>query len=193
MLFWSKEERNRFVSVASKHSPTFFTMFATFLFTGMRVGEIIALKWEHINLEQGTIHVQDNYVENELTIPKSGKTRFIQICPFLCTLLQKYQLKTKKRGLVFPTKQGTYSSNDRIRRPFERLVEKANVTKIRMHDMRHTFASLALMDGVDVPTVQKWLGHKDIQTTMRYIKLLPEHMQEQSKKLNPNLALEQLY
>ena len=57
----------------------------------------------------------------------------------------------------------------------------------------HTFASLALKDGVDVPTVQKWLGYKDIQTTMHYIKLLLEHMQEQSKKLNSNLALEQLY
>ena len=62
-----------------------------------------------------------------------------------------------------------------------------------MHDMRHTFASLALMDGVDVPTVQKWLGHKDIQTTMRYIKLLPQHMQDQANKLTPNLVLDQLY
>ena len=73
-----------------------------------------------------------------------------------------------------------------------RIIKKANVTRIRMHDMRHTFASLALMDGVDVPTVQKWLGYKDIQTTMRYIKLLPQYMQEQSTKLNPNLTLDQL-
>ena len=75
---------------------------------------------------------------------------------------------------------------------FAKFCKQAKVTKIRMHDMRHTFASLALMDGVDVPTVQKWLGHKNIQTTMRYIKLLPQHMQEQSTKLNPNLTLDQL-
>ena len=62
-----------------------------------------------------------------------------------------------------------------------------------MHDMRHTFASLALMSGVDVPTVQKWLDHKDIQTTMRYIKLLPQHMQEQAKKLTPNLEVDSLF
>ena len=194
MLFWSKEERDRFLSTASRHSPTFFPLFATFLFTGMRIGEIIALKWEHIDFEHSTIHVQENYVENELTIPKSGKSRLIQICPFLCELLQKYQQKSNRiKGLVFPTTQGDYSTNDRIRRPFERLVKKANVTKIRIHDMRHTFASLALMDGVDVPTVQKWLGHKDIQTTMRYIKLLPEHMQAQAQKLTPNLNLDHLY
>ena len=46
---------------------------------------------------------------------------------------------------------------------------------------------------MDVPTVQKWLGHKDIQTTMRYIKLLPEHMQAQAQKLTPNLNLDHLY
>ena len=62
-----------------------------------------------------------------------------------------------------------------------------------MHDIRHTFASLALMDDVDVPTVQKWFGHKDIQTAMCYIKLLPQHMQDQANKLTPNLVLEQLY
>ena len=194
MRFWSVEERDRFLSTASKHSKTFFPLFATFLFTGMRVGEIIALKWEHIDLANSTIHVQQNYVENELTLPKSGKSRFIQICPFLCDVLQNYKEETgKEKGLVFPTPTGTYSTNDRIRRPFERLVNKANVTKIRMHDMRHTFASLALMSGVDVPTVQKWLGHKDIQTTMRYIKLLPQHMQEQAKKLTPNLEVDSLF
>ena len=194
MLFWSKEERDLFLSTASRHSPTFFPMFATFLFTGMRVGEIIALKWEHIDLANSTIHVQENYVENELTVPKSGKSRFIQICPFLCDVLQKHQDKTgKQKGIVFPTPKGAYSSNDRFRRPFERLVKKANIKKIRMHDMRHTFASLALMSGVDVPTVQKWLGHTDIQTTMRYIKVLPQHMQEQAKKLTPNLEVDSLF
>ncbi len=62
----------------------------------------------------------------------------------------------------------------------------------RMHDIGHISTSLTLMDGVDVPTVQKWLGHKDIQTTMRYIKLLPKHLQEQSKKLNPNAELNRI-
>ena len=104
--------------------------------------------------------------------------------------MQKHQEETgKRKGLVFPTSKGTYSTNDRIRRPFEHLVKQANVKKIRMHDMRHTFASLALMAGVDVPTVQKWLGHTDIQTTMRYIKILPQHMQEQAQLLTPNLDI----
>ena len=188
MLFWSEKERDTFLSTVSEHSPEHFPLFATFLFTGMRVGEVLALKWEHINLAKSTIIICSNYVEKETTNPKSGTFRFIQICPFLCDVLQNYKEATgKQKGLVFPTPAGKNSSNDRIRRPFERLVKKANVKKIRIHDMRHTFASLALMAGVDVPTVQKWLGHKDIQTTMRYIKLLPEHMQEQAKKLTANI------
>lgn len=123
------------------------------------------------------------------TSPKSGKTRIIQICQFLVDVLTEYKDGNKKRALVFSQSNGSHLSNDVLRKPFLRLCAQANVKPIRMHDMRHTFASLALIEGVDVPTVQKWLGHKDIQTAMRYIKLLPEHLQEQSKKLNPNAEL----
>ena len=51
--------------------------------------------------------------------------------------------------------------------------------------MRHTFATLALVSGADLASVQTWLGHKDIHTTMRYINLLPEHLKEQIKKIDP--------
>ena len=194
MLFWSKDERDTFLETIAQKEPRFLPIFATFLFTGMRVGEILALKWEHIDFSNKTIHVQRNWVKGEETTPKSGKSRFIQICDFLVDILLEHQKKCQnKKGLVFSKDDGGYLSNDLLRRPFLHLCKEAGVKRIRMHDMRHTFASLALMDGVDVPTVQKWLGHKDIQTTMRYIKLLPKHMQEQSKKLNPNLSILQLY
>lgn len=189
MLFWSKEERDTFLVTVSQQSPRFFPIFATFLFTGMRIGEILALRWNHIDLEKGTIHVQKNFVVDHETSPKSGKTRIIQICQFLVEVLTEYKGSNKKRALVFSRSNGSHLSNDVLRKPFLRLCAQANVKPIRMHDMRHTFASLALMDGVDVPTVQKWLGHKDITTTMRYIKLLPDHMRQEAQKLNPNASL----
>ena len=52
---------------------------------------------------------------------------------------------------------------------------------MKIHNCRHTFTTETPVDGVDVQTVQKWLGHKDIQTTMRYIKILSEHMQDQAQ------------
>ena len=106
-----------------------------------------------------------------MAIPKCGKSRFIQICLFLCELPQKNKQKSDRvKRLVFPTTQGDYSANVRICRPFERLVKKTNVTKIRIHDM----PALLWHSWMVLSTVQKWLGHKDIQTTMRYIRLLPE-------------------
>ena len=191
MLFWSLEERDAFLVTANQsQQPHIFPLFATFLFTGMRVGEVLALQWEDVDLIHHTIHIQRNFVVDRVTTPKSGKSRYVQICSFLVGVLQQYQSTTQKStGLVFSRKDGSHLSNEMLRKPFEKICKKAHIKKIRMHDMRHTFASLALMEGVDVPTVQKWLGHKDIQTTMRYIKLLPEHLQEQSKKLNPNAEL----
>ena len=194
MLFWSIEERDTFLKTTAQKSPKFFPIFATFLFTGMRVGEILALRWEHVDLSKKTIHVQKNFVVDRETSPKSGKSRKVQICSWLLKVLQKYQHETKQtKGLLFSRSNGRHLSNGILRTPFLQLCKEAQVKQIRMHDMRHTFASLALMDGVDVPTLQKWLGHKDIQTTMRYIKLLPEHMQKQSKKINPKGSLWKLY
>lgn len=57
MLFWSKEERDTFLVTVSQQSPRFFPIFATFLFTGMRIEEVLALRWNHIDFEKGTIHV----------------------------------------------------------------------------------------------------------------------------------------
>lgn len=184
--FWSIDERNLFLDVVEKEAPELHTLFTTFLYTGMRFGEMIALRWKHINFDRNTILIQDNYVEGTLKLPKGGKTRQIQACEHLMKSLRRhYKQSANKHGLVFPTAEGTYTTNSRIRAAFKRLIDKAGVTHIRIHDMRHTFASLALMSGVDVPTVQQWLGHKNIQTTMKYIQLLPEHMQKQAVKLNP--------
>ena len=193
MLFWRTEERDAFLESVAKTDPNYFAAFATFLFTGMRVGEILALHWKNIDLNRSVIHVRLNYVEGIEKLPKSKKTRSIQICDFLLEVLKQHKEKNNVHSLVFPNKNGSHRTNSMFRRPFLRNIELAGVQKIRLHDMRHTFASLSLMQGVDLVTIQKWLGHKDITTTMKYVKVLEEHLYQESKKLGGGLNLSSFF
>ena len=192
MKFWNKEEQEAFLESVAKTDPKYFTLFATFLFTGMRVGEVLALRWNNINLKRKIIHIRLNFAEGKEGLPKSKKSRSVQICNFLAEVLTEYKDETGKHSLVFHRKDGSHLSNSIIRRPFMRNIELSEVELIRMH-VRHTFASLSLMQGVDVVTIKKWLGHKDIQTTMRYVKVLEEFLYEESQKIGLGLNITKFF
>lgn len=192
MKFWKKEEQEAFLKSVAKTDPKYFALFATFLFTGMRVGEALALRWKNINLKRKIIHIRLNFAEGKEGLPKSKKSRSVQICNFLAEVLTEYKDETGKNSLVFHRKDGSHLSNSIIRRPFLRNIELSKVELIRMH-VRHTFASLSLMQGVDVVTIKKWLGHKDIQTTMRYVKVLEEFLYEESQKIGLGLNISKFF
>ena len=79
------------------------------------------------------------------------------------------------------------------RKGFEAALEKAGVPRIRIHDMRHSFVSNLLMQGVDVKAAKELAGHRDIQTTMKYAHLAPGHLKDSVEKLKwqePDLSSE---
>lgn len=149
------------------------------LYTGMRRDEFMHLEWTDIDLARGRLCIQpkDNWT------PKDYEFRVIPIGKQCKEVL----LSLPKNGkLVF----GEYTAPSSLSRTFRRALRTAGIEKACLHTLRHTYASHLVMVGVDLPTVQKLLGHSNIATTMRYAHLAPEHLESAVKKLNETFCFE---
>ena len=174
--YYDPEETERFLATVRKYEPKWYPFFLTALRTGMRIGEIFALRWEHIDFGRNTIRVQENFDGREIVTPKGGRSREVPMSTELSKTLE--QLQGKRKELVFPYKDGTHLTRSRIKWPFWRMIEKSGLHKIRLHDMRHSFASQLVTKGVHLRTVQQLLGHADIRMTERYAHLAPSMSQD---------------
>jgi len=125
--------------------------------TGMRRGEILSLTKDRIDLENKLIRVFES---------KSGKPRDVPINKILHKALREWMEKIDGNEL-FAVKE--------IKRSFNTACRKAGIKNFTFHDLRHTFASHLVMDGVDIATVSRLLGHANIQMTMKYAHLSPDH------------------
>jgi integrase len=137
------------------------------LHTGLRRGELFSLSWADAQLEGGYITVRG-------TNAKSLKTRHIPLNSYaLECMVNWHRQKTMNDGLVFPGKDGKRFDN--VNSSWRKVMKNAQVVKFRWHDLRHTFASHLVMAGVDLNTVRELLGHSDLQMTLRYAHLSPNH------------------
>jgi len=147
------------------------------VYTGMRKGEILALKWEHINFEKKIIKVEET-PEGSI---KSKKVRYIPIHPDLLIELKKLKLKSRSE-YVFPAEDGGMRKD--FRNALNYALKRAGLPKIRIHDLRHTFAANFIMAGGNILTLQKILGHSDLKMTMRYAHLAPDFFHQEIEKMN---------
>ena len=172
----TEEEMDRFIDKASPHLRTIFILA---LNTGMRRGEIFRLEWRDVDFDQGIITVRK---------PKNYETRYIpmnaSVRDALATQPRRIVVDSEATGRVERRACPYVFSNDdgsplkAIDTGFQASLNRAGITKhFRFHDMRHTFASHLVMKGVDMRTVAKLMGHKDIKQTMRYAHLAPDHLQ----------------
>ncbi len=186
------DEQRAYMKVLERHKQG--TLFLTALYTGMRIGELLALKWDNVDLEDATITVceslrrvrvyEDDGSSESKLVTKSPKTekgyREIPIPKPLLLELKKYKLSSNKSNvnLVFCTKAGKPLQYTYIWRTHRSLCEKADIRPTTIHALRHTFASRSIEAGIDVKTVSELLGHTDTQTTWNtYV-----HSTEDSKK-----------
>ena len=172
--FLSESECRRLLQHAEKED---YPIFATFLNTGMRRAELVNLEWSDIDFQKGIIKIQ----RKSFWLPKTGEREI----PMNETA-REILMKLPKRGnFVFTDKRGKQLNPDLVR---DRLKETAKEAKIEnlteIHALRHTFASQLITNGVDLPSVQKLMGHSDIQTTMIYTHQTTDHLKSAISKLN---------
>ncbi len=168
--------------------------------TGMRRGELLALRWSNIDFERRTLlvlHTVDyipkyGYVETEPKT-KAGK-RLISLPHFLVDMLKQHRLQQleqrlkqgdawENRDLVFPDLRGGYFNPNYLLRVFKKLLNEAGLPHMPFHDLRHSAATILLSMGVNIKVVQELLGHSNISITLgTYAHLLPSMQQEVVEK-----------
>ncbi|MEG2183335.1 MAG: tyrosine-type recombinase/integrase [Cloacibacillus sp.] len=142
-------------------------MVMTALYSGIRWGSLITLRWSSLDLIHGSIYLEadDTKSEDMQSIPISG---------VLLPVLDKWkkELPSASGDLVFPAPKGGlfYNVND----AWYELLSDSGLGHLRWHDLRHTFASQLVIAGVPLNTVRELLGHKSIKTTLRYAHLAPQ-------------------
>lgn len=133
--------------------------------TGLRRGELFNMEWRDVDLERRIVTVRGEGA-------KSAQTRYVPLNDEACRVLRAWKGDAES-GLVFPGQEGERMDN--IKRAWANLMDAAGIENFRFHDTRHTFASKLVMRGVDLNTVRELLGHADLQMTLRYAHLAPEH------------------
>jgi len=150
-------------------------IFLTAAFTGLRMGELLALHWRDVDYARSAVRVRASYAAGALTSPKSGKVRAVPLAPDVATALAKLserELFTGDDDLTFPGEAGAFLDGSALRRRYKSALKQANLRPLRFHDLRHTFGT-TMIAKTDIRRVQEWMGHADIQTTMRYLHYAP--------------------
>jgi len=169
-------------------------------FTGLRQGELLALRWRHVDVANRILHVRRNLpggVDEEDT-PKSHRIRSVPLSDQAIVALDGLSRREHFTGpddLVFAGEVGGHLLADDVRDAFYVALVAAGLVNLRydeppnednpegvkrddalvFHDLRHTFGTMCAAKGIDVVKIQKWMGHADIQTTMRYLHYVPQH------------------
>jgi integrase len=147
-------------------------MILTALKTGMRLGELLALLWEDVDLVAGRLMVRRAVARGIIGTPKSGRTREIPLSADLQRCLKAHR---HLRGeLVFCKASGEMYRKEETKHPLWRACKRAGLRRIGWHCLRHTFASHLVMRGAPIKAVQELMGHSTIEMTMRYSHLSPD-------------------
>lgn len=164
-----------------------YPMIATALYSGLRKGELYGLRWCDLDFDRGQITVAKSYSGKT----KSGKTRHVPLVPRLAPILRAWRDRPHRdpSDLVFPVEGRMGQSYEtRALAAFMLAAFGREPPKV-WHSLRHTFASHFMMAGGNILTLQKLLGHADIETTMIYAHLSPDHLAAEAARLDFSTAL----
>ncbi|MFZ6846489.1 phage integrase [Undibacterium sp. RuTC16W] len=143
--------------------------------TGIRQGELIQLRWIDVDLDKQSLSIRGETA-------KSGKIRHVPLNDEALHVLRKWQSQLKgTNDLVFPGRDGKPIAE--VKTAWRNLLVDAGIIEFRWHDMRHHFASMLVMNQVDLNSVRELLGHADLKMTLRYAHLAPEHKMAAVQKL----------
>jgi integrase len=203
MKYWTAEQLSSFLR--STRGDRLHPLWRFLSHTGLRRGEALGLRIEDLDVEAGTVIVRrqltksGSYEAKEGPL-KAGKPRTIDLDPGTVEVL-KAQLQQQladaegwgkawtESGYLFTRESGLPWHPDAVYAPFIRAAEAAAVPRIRLHDLRHTWATIALQAGVNMKVVQERLGHASIKTTMDlYSHVMPGMQREASQVVAARVA-----
>jgi len=151
----TKEEEDRLLVASAEHLKP---ILIAALNTGMRLGEILSLKWGQIDFEKELVRVEKT---------KSGKIRYVNINSVLSKTLENLKAENGEGEFLFTNPETGQPLKD-VKTAFKSACRRANIKNLRFHDLRHTFASRLVESGVDLITVKELLGHSTVKITERY-------------------------
>lgn len=176
-------------------------LFTVILFSGMRLGEALGLRWSCVDFDNGTIRI-DRQLQKErlpggggqyrLAETKTGVVRTVTLAPGIMDILRK-QRRTQAQqrlffgsewanslDLVFTHEDGKHLTVDSVYGSFKRIVRASGIPSARVHDLRHTYATISLQNGDDLKVVSEALGHSNISTTANIYIHVTEKMRRDS-------------
>lgn len=201
---YTQEELKKLLDCFELNFPQHHTMFLTLARTGIRLGECLGLQWKDIDFENRFINVQRGFSKGKIETPKSGQSRKVdmslQLTDGLKKILRQRKIDTLERGWgrvpewVFVRNNGEPYHESYLRRLFYKVIEKAGLRKIRIHDLRHTYATLRISNGDNIADVSKQLGHHSVKFTMDiYYHWVPGGSKNEVDRLDDNATNRTLY
>lgn len=181
LRFFSKSQAGQLLAYLRENNTQLHDMTILGLYAGLRANEIFSLLWRDIDLESGIINIKD---------PKGLTNRAAYVTePIRKMLVRRKRESPGNNSLIFKSKDD--SKIKQISSTFERAICKLKFNegvedsrdKIVFHSTRHTFASWLAMAGTDLATLQKLMGHKKIEMTLRYAHLCPSHEREAAERM----------
>lgn len=168
---WTAEQITKFTNMTRAEGADYHALFYLALTAGLRAGELLALEWR--DLEGARLHVSRTATTNRgLSTPKSrASDRVLALPSDTLEALATHRAGLAEAGiespLIFPTRSGTMANHSNVRRSLHGWADKAKVPHIRLHDLRHTYASMAIFAGVNAVELARQLGHADASFTLK--------------------------
>ncbi len=159
--------------------PTDLVLYMTAAMTGLRLGELRALQWKDVDWAAGSIRVRRSYTRGAFSTPKSAKSaRVVPLTDRLAGALERHHQRSAFQGagdLVFGHPlRGTVLDSSALRKRFHSALARADVRRVRFHDLRHSFGTSMAAAGCPMRALMQMLGHATITTTLRYADYSPD-------------------
>lgn len=169
--------------------PDYFVFFLMAVLTGMRRGELIALKWGDVNWVSRQISVNKSLFRGQVISPKTVQSvRRVILSPVLYYVLKQFYERSEKDNSapIFHNKNGNYyDPANLIRREFLPALKRAGVKRIRFHDLRHSYCAMLIGQGENIKFIQMQMGHSSATVTLdRYGHLMPSNNNEYGCRLD---------
>lgn len=158
-------------------SPSVIAAIKLLLLTGCRLSEITTLKWEYVDVDNHRINFPDS---------KTGK-KTVYISPYVIEVLLTIKKKQDNPYVIYGAIEGKHLVN--LRSPWYRIRKLAGLNNVRIHDLRHSFASIGAASGLSLPIIGALLGHSQVTTTARYAHLVGNALKDAAHLIGEKIKL----